>query len=216
MFLRDAIVTVLEEAGAKGLHMKEIAELIKERKLRDWKDVKEPVDSIRNSCHSNPGTFTKVARGTYALHTTYAKPTMSLREAIVTVLEEAGAKGLHTKEIAELIKERKLRDWKGVKRPIESVRPACINNPGIFVRVARGTYALRSGVNGTNGTRKASKSKGRSPRPLPKPGRPRKWKKVDDCIINVKPYKHAIQVTEEGRIVLFSKEYQESLQCIWI
>ena len=60
------------------------------------------------------------------------------------MLEEAGAKGLPVKEIVQLIKERKLWDWKDVKRPVESVRRTCDINLGIFAKIAPGTYVLQS------------------------------------------------------------------------
>ena len=69
----------------------------------------------------------------------------TLKDAAALVLAEAGTgpKGMHGKEIAALIGEQKLYDWKHVKRPGDSVALACRSNPAIFAKVAPCTFALR-------------------------------------------------------------------------
>ena len=150
--LKEAIILVLQEAGPGGLTVKEIVQRIKKKKWWDWKNDKQGSSSVSDACRvpSNGDIFVRVAPGTYALWALQdddfdpnEKP-MSLKEAIILVLQEAGPEGLTVREIVERIKEDELWDWENEQSGPGSVSDACCepSNGDIFVRVAPGTYAL--------------------------------------------------------------------------
>merc|ERR1712176_527460 len=112
--LKEAIIRVLQEAGPGGLTVKELVQRIKKRKWWDWKNDEAGYWSVSKTCResSNGDTFVHVAPGTYALwalrddnFTPYEKPKITLKEAIILVLQEAGPGGLAVKEIAQRIKK---------------------------------------------------------------------------------------------------------------
>ena len=225
--LKSAVITVLEAAGQKGLTIKEMVQRIKKKFSWDWKDDKTGYNSVAAACceASYRGVFVRVAPGAYALWSLQdddfdpnEKP-KTLKETIINVLQDAGPEGLHVKELVQRIKKKFSWDWKDDKAGYNSVAAACCeaSNRGVFVRVASGTYALKSqrpqggrGRGRGTGTKRSNQRKHRSM--LPKPGRPRKMRRVEECII--KPYKHVLEVAEDGRIVLFSDEYLKYLKCV--
>ena len=153
--LKEAIIRVLQEAGPGGLTVKEIVQRIKKKKWWDWKNDKQGYVSVLEACRapSNGDVVVRVAPGVYALwalqdddFTPYVKPVkpMTLKEAIIHVLEEAGPKGLKCNEIAQRIKEDKLWDWENEKQGPSSVSDACCKHPDVFIKHSRGVYALRS------------------------------------------------------------------------
>jgi chromosome segregation and condensation protein ScpB len=164
--LKEVINSLLEEAGAKGLTLKEMVQLIKERGLWDLKEGRKGYEAVRDACCNSRdrSLFVRVAPGTYVLqsfydqHKAYEQP-VTLKEAIIELLEEAGADGLTVKEMVDMLEDRGMWDWKDVKRPSESVRKRCSESAGIFIKVTPGTYALQSLFKGKSVVDKELRSK---------------------------------------------------------
>ena len=72
------------------------------------------------------------------------KPKITLKEAIIRVLQEAGPGGLTVKEIVQRIKKKKWWDWKNDKAGSTSVSNTCLAAPDTFVKHSHGVYALKS------------------------------------------------------------------------
>jgi hypothetical protein len=161
--LKDAAASVLVGTGSKGMHGKELAALISEQELYKWIYAKRPENSVAWACLKNPAIFVKVAPCTFALQVemhdggelqtskSNQSGTDDDEEALEVTLKDAaaiglvgtGSKGMHGKELAALISEQELYNWKHVKSPEDSVASACRSNPAIFVKVAPCTFALR-------------------------------------------------------------------------
>ncbi|UPR01848.1 hypothetical protein HOP50_08g51710 [Chloropicon primus] len=161
--LRDAIYRVLQDAGGRALHTKEILGRIRAKKLhvfrrRDRSVCTDPERMRRlvgTACTQSP-LFVRTERGIYAIAKKYlngsntqgAVSTSPLRDAIYRVLQDAGG-SLHVKEIFGRIRAKKLYVFKrkdgsvctDPKRMRKTVRSACAQSPR-FVRTERGIYAI--------------------------------------------------------------------------
>jgi len=162
--LRDAIYRVLQDAGGRGLHTKEILGRIRAKKLyvfrrRDGSvstDDEKMRDCVRSACWKSP-CFVRTEPGTYAIateslngsNTQVAARPSPLRDAIYRVLQDAGGRGLHTKEILGRIRAKKLYVFRRRDGSVSTddekmrdcVRSACWKSP-CFVCTEPGTYAL--------------------------------------------------------------------------
>merc|ERR1712176_1392188 len=150
--LKEAIIRVLQEAGPGGLTLKQMVQRIQKRKWWDWESDKAGYHSVSSICNypSYRDIFVHVAPGTWALwalqdddFTPYVKP-MTLKEAIILVLQDAGPEGLKVKEIWQRIKEEDLWERENEKTGPQSVSQTCRKHPDVFIKHSHGVYALKS------------------------------------------------------------------------
>merc|ERR1711977_554039 len=133
MMLKEAILTLLQEAGEEGLTCEQMVEMIKEREMYHWhgKGTKDPMESVRVTCIKHP-SIVGVAPYTYALRASQedgVKPhqPMTLKEAILlhcteALLQRAGQEGLTCERIFEMMKEREMDDWKDSEKLLASIQ----------------------------------------------------------------------------------------------